>query len=244
MSKHITDMKDDDSIFTATEPQGLPTMTTAPMSRNSLTLRPNGNPLQASSSRSRQQSDQQIAAGMSANANNNITTNDPSSNAVAFQRMMIESQAISIKRDLLDTGSQTADDIEYFYQHLQYPARAITNVQIVIGYSIRGRGHPQNAMQAIISRCHQASTCNTFKNLMNATKADWEDAFLDVGLSPLTEGMQRKDVIVWSKRTYGGNTWDWIEAQRTGDYEKWFQDYVVHGRSLVLNLLLRYKGPI
>lgn len=238
----IADMHD--AAFSFMTPKDVPSSANAAsqMAHHSLTLGQNGNVQQVSSVRASQPQELQTAVDISTNPDFNAFVTQVSPDVVVLQRMMAENQARIIKQTLLDPGNQSAHDIQYFYEHLRYPARDISDVRILIGYTVRGSGgHP---MQAVIERTHQAAGCKNFRDLMIATKTDWDDVFLDLGLSPLTGGVQRSEVIVWSKRSYGDNTWDWIEAQRTGDYEKWFDDYVVHGRSALLCVLIRYKGLV
>lgn len=242
ISNHSTDMRDANSAFETPESESSPTVTATPMHHNTLTMRPNPNSSQESSSHASQQE----IPRASADGNATFNPNSPMIHSVLtfneLHHMASETAMIAARRNLVGRGVQSLEDVEFFLRNLHYTPRNISNVQVLIGLGIRTREH--GLLECSPARCHPASTCTTFPHLMEATTTDWEDAFADLNVPMPAEGVRARDLTIWYKRTYGDNQGDWIEARRHGEYTQWFNDYVVHGRSSVVHVLLRFKGPI
>lgn len=212
------------------------------MDHNSLTLRQSGSISQPSSTPAGQYDLSQVVTGIGSTLDNNVPMFHSNLTYNDLYRMASETALMTGRRDLMDPGVQSMEDVDFFLRNLHYPARDTSNVRILIGFGIRTQG--RGLLESGTPRSHLAPTCTTFPDLMKATKADWDDAFRDLNVTLPLGPIKGKDLIIWCKRTYGDNQFDWIEARNLGDYTQWYTDYVVHGRSSILHVLLRYKGPI
>lgn len=242
ISNRLTDMRDANSAFETPESESSPTITATPMHHNTLTMRPNPNSPQESSSLASQQEIPQATAHGNATLDVNPPTFHSALTYNDLQRIAAETAMLATRKNLLGPGNQSLEDVQFFLENLHYPARDISNVQILIGFGIGTREH--GLLECHTPRCHPASSCTTLADVMRVTRIDWGDAFVDLNVSMPVEGVQFSDLSIWYKRTYGDNQLDWIEARRHGDYTQWFNDYVVHGRSSVVHVLLHFKGPI
>lgn len=136
----IADMQDANPAFSIPKPQCFPISAASKMNHNSLALRQSGNLSRPLSTPADRQGLSQVATGIDSTLDNNAPMFHPNLTYNDLYRMASETVLMAGRKNLMDPGMQSLEDIDFFLQNLYYPARDTSDVRILIGFGIRTHG--------------------------------------------------------------------------------------------------------